>query len=165
MSKTILTILLLAATFSFMVCCNSRTQAEQTNEIQIIESVDTLANIPMMVKFMSIYIPCTVNGKTQLFLLDPGWKHNCIEKRYISELYDTTGTLRTSFKDGYLTVLSIHTLQYSIGNQNFISDTTQVISHCKHPPFVIGIKPFGQIRKPDNQTTPINVGAVMVQWV
>ena len=129
MRKTILTILLLAATFSFMVCCNSQTQAKETNEIQIVEPVDTLANIPMTVKFMSIYIPCTVNGKTKLFLLDPEWEHNCIEKRYISELYDTTGTLRTSFKDGYSTVLSVHTLQYSIGNQNFISDTNQVISH------------------------------------
>ena len=85
MRKTIITLLLLAATFSFMVCCNSRTQAEQTNEIHIIEPVDTLANIPMTVKFMSIYIPCTVDGKTKLFLLDPEWEHNCIEKRYISE--------------------------------------------------------------------------------
>ena len=142
MRKITLTVLLLSATFSFMVCCNSRTQAEQTNEIQIIESVDTLANIPMMVKFMSIYIPCTVNGKTQLFLLDPEWKHNCIEKRFISELYDTTGTLRTSFKDGYSTVLSIHTLQYTIGNQNFISDTTQVISHNNSDGYGIVGKPL-----------------------
>ncbi len=83
----------------------------------------------MTIKFTSVYIPCTVNGKTKLFILDPEWKHNCIEKRFISELYDTTGTLRTSFKDGYSTVLSIHTLQYTIGNQNFMLDTSQVISH------------------------------------
>ena len=129
MRKTILTILLLAATFSFMGCCNSQTHAEEIDEIQIIEPVDTLANIPMTIKFTSVYIPCTVNGKTKLFILDPEWKHNCIGKRFISELYDTTGTLRTSFKDGYSTVLSIHTLQYTIGNQNFMLDTSQVISH------------------------------------
>lgn len=129
MRKTILTILLLAAIFSFIGCCNSQTHAEEIDEIQIVEPVDTLANIPMTIKFTSVYIPCTVNGKTKLFILDPEWKHNCIEKRFISELYDTTGTLRTSFKDGYSTVLSIHTLQYTIGNQNFMLDTSQVISH------------------------------------
>lgn len=85
MRKTILTILLLTATLSFMGCCNSQTQAKETKEMQVIEPVDTLANIPMTVKFMSIYIPCTVNGKTKLFLLDPEWEHNCIEKRYISD--------------------------------------------------------------------------------
>ena len=119
--------------FSFMGCRNSSAQANETNEIQITEHADTLAdtlaNIPMTIKFTSVYIPCTVNGKTKLFILDPEWKHNCIEKRFISELYDTTGTLRTSFKDGYSTVLSIHTLQYTIGNQNFMLDTSQVISH------------------------------------
>ena len=85
MRKTIITLLLLAATFPFMSCRNSSAQANETNEIQIIEPADTLANIPMTVKFMSIYIPCTINGKTKLFLLDPEWEHNCIEKRYISE--------------------------------------------------------------------------------
>ena len=142
MRKTILTILLLSATFSFMGCCHSQTQAEQTNEIHIIEPVDTLANIPMTVKFMSIYIPCTVNGKTRLFLLDPEWEHNCIEKRFISELYDTTGTLHTSFKDGYSTVLSVHSLQYSIGNQNLMLDTTQVISHNNSDGYGIIGKPL-----------------------
>ena len=72
--------------FSFMGCRNSSAQANETNEIQITEHADTLANIPMTVKFMSIYIPCTVNGKTKLFILDPEWKHNCIEQRFISEL-------------------------------------------------------------------------------
>ena len=142
MRKAIYTILLLAATLSFMGCCNSQTQAKETNEIQIVEPVDTLANIPMTVKFMSIYIPCTVNGKTKLFLLDPEWEHNCIEERYISELYDTTGTLRTSSKNGYSTVLSIHTLQYSIGNQNFMLDTTQVISHNNSDGYGIIGKPL-----------------------
>lgn len=50
MRKTILTILLLAATFSFMGCCNSQTHAEEIDEIQIVEPVDTLANIPMTVQ-------------------------------------------------------------------------------------------------------------------
>lgn len=50
MRKTILTILLLAATFSFMGCCNSQTHVEEIDEIQIVEPVDTLANIPMMVQ-------------------------------------------------------------------------------------------------------------------
>lgn len=125
-----------------MGCCHSQTQAEQTNEIHIIEPVDTLANIPMTVKFMSIYIPCTVNGKTRLFLLDPEWEHNCIEKRFISELYDTTGTLHTSFKDGYSTVLSVHSLQYSIGNQNLMLDTTRVISHNNSDGYGIIGKPL-----------------------
>ena len=142
MRKTTLTILLLAATFSFMGCCNSQTQAEETKEIRIIEPADTLANISMTVKFMSVYIPCAVNGKTKLFLLDPEWEHNCIEERYISELYDTTGTLRTSSKNGYSTVLSIHTLQYSIGNQNFMLDTTQVISHNNSDGYGIIGKPL-----------------------
>lgn len=121
--------IILLSTFSFIGCCNASTQVEETNEIQIVEPVDTLANIPMTIEFTSVYIPCTVNGKTKLFILDPEWEHNCIEKRFISELYDTTGTLHTSFKDGYTTVLSIHTLQYTIGNQNILLDTTEVISH------------------------------------
>ena len=67
MRKITLTLFLLAATFPFMVCCNSSTKAEETNEIQIVEPADTLANVPMTVNFMSVHIPCTVNGKTKLF--------------------------------------------------------------------------------------------------
>ena len=137
-----LTGIILLLAFSFTGCRNSSAQADETNEIQIMGPADTLANIPMTVKFMSIYIPCTINGKTKLFILDPEWKYNCIEKRYISELYDTTGTLHTSFKDGFSTVLSIHTLQYSIGNQNFTLDTSQVISHNDSDGYGIVGKPL-----------------------
>ena len=99
MRKTILTILLLAATFSFMGCCNSQTHAEEIDEIQIIEPVDTLANIPMTIKFTSVYIPCTVNGKTKLFILDPEWKHNCIEKRFISDIAQMLITFCNSIRN------------------------------------------------------------------
>ena len=54
MRKTILSLLLLAAIFSIIGCCNSQTHAEEIDEIQIIEPVDTLANIPMTIKFTSL---------------------------------------------------------------------------------------------------------------
>ena len=95
----VLTGIMLLLAFSFMGCRNSSAQANETNEIQITEHADTLANIPMTVKFMSIYIPCTVNGKTKLFVLDPEWDHNCIEKRFISDIAQMLITFCNSIRN------------------------------------------------------------------
>lgn len=46
----VLTGIMLLLAFSFMGCRNFSAQAEETNEIQITEHADTLANIPMTVK-------------------------------------------------------------------------------------------------------------------